>query len=245
MHQSKVPQQPAAVEMTSNTTTDNSDEEREESDGILHEDSSCFESGIFQGQRNSRYVLAQDFGTLREKLLRRLRATPFLVPASLCFFVLVIIGFTALIVAPKGESEHGKKMLYRIGFGSCTSYDIRDQPIWTEGVIPTKVDAWIWAGDIAYLDNPTVQCDLGGGEVSASPECHCETSWLAAMPHSCMAGQVEHAQSRWQKFLHNPAYVEFLEDMCPGEMAKGFFPPIGPKCHRPILGTYDDHDYGW
>lgn len=28
------------------------------------------------------------------------------------------------------------------------------QPIWTQAVIPAEPDAWIWAGDMAYLDNP-------------------------------------------------------------------------------------------
>eukprot|EP00613_Pedinella_sp_CCMP2098_P076997 CAMPEP_0171939682 /NCGR_PEP_ID=MMETSP0993-20121228/36516_1 /TAXON_ID=483369 /ORGANISM="non described non described, Strain CCMP2098" /LENGTH=601 /DNA_ID=CAMNT_0012581575 /DNA_START=397 /DNA_END=2202 /DNA_ORIENTATION=+ len=128
-----------------------------------------------------------------------------------------------------------------------------DQRIWTQGVIPTKLDAWIWAGDMAYLDNPTVLCDDASGEggenehkqVSGSPQCHCEPSWLASMPHSCMAGQVQHAASRWEAYLGNPDYKLFLEDMCPGAMAKGEFPPVGPLCPRPILGTYDDHDFGW
>ena len=42
--------------------------------------------------------------------------------------------------------------------------------------------------------------------------------------------------------------MAFLEFMCPGALAEGYFPPPGNDrsvCPRPILGTYDDHDFGW
>ena len=37
----------------------------------------------------------------------------------------------------------------RIAFGSCTSYDVRPQEIWEQGVIPSKPDAWLWLGDVS------------------------------------------------------------------------------------------------
>ena len=45
----------------------------------------------------------------------------------------------------------------RIAFGSCTSHDLRPQPIW-EAVVAAQPDAWIWVGDMAYTDNPLVDC---------------------------------------------------------------------------------------
>ena len=42
--------------------------------------------------------------------------------------------------------------------------------------------------------------------------------------------------------------VQFLEYMCPGQREKEAAPPLGmdPRvCPRKIMGTYDDHDYGW
>ena len=45
----------------------------------------------------------------------------------------------------------------RIAFGSCTSHDLRPQPIWG-AVIAVQPDAWIWVGDMAYTDNPLVDC---------------------------------------------------------------------------------------
>ena len=63
-----------------------------------------------------------------------------------------------------------------------------------------------------------------------------------------MAGDPEHAQERWQAALSSPGYRSFLEYMCPGNAKLGVFPPPGTDpevCPRPILGTWDDHDYGW
>ena len=51
-------------------------------------------------------------------------------------------------------------MQQTIGFGSCTSYDLRDELIWAEGVVPSAIDAWIWLGDMVYLDDPSVNCAL-------------------------------------------------------------------------------------
>ena len=42
----------------------------------------------------------------------------------------------------------GWQGIRRIAFGSCTSYDIRPQPIWTQGVVPARPDAWVWLGDM-------------------------------------------------------------------------------------------------
>lgn len=48
--------------------------------------------------------------------------------------------------------------------------------------------------------------------------------------------------------LESPGYKAFLEYMCPDHARKGVFPPYGTDpayCPRPILGIYDDHDFGW
>ncbi|CAM9790607.1 unnamed protein product, partial [Ectocarpus sp. 8 AP-2014] len=55
-----------------------------------------------------------------------------------------------------GDGSGGREVS-RIAFGSCTSRGIQDdpgQPIWTQAIVPAEPDAWIWAGDMAYLDNP-------------------------------------------------------------------------------------------
>lgn len=48
--------------------------------------------------------------------------------------------------------------------------------------------------------------------------------------------------------LANPGYRQFLEYMCPGYEKRVRFPPPGSDpstCPHPILGVYDDHDFGW
>jgi hypothetical protein len=113
------------------------------------------------------------------------------------FFVLFgvgsMVGLIVLMIVFASEEEPFK-LNYVIGFGSCTSYDLRDQPIWTEGIIPSNIDAWIWAGDIVYLDDPSVNCDVH----PESSQCNCETDWLVSSPHGCMAGDTDYARERWQ-----------------------------------------------
>ena len=45
--------------------------------------------------------------------------------------------------------------------------------------------------------------------------------------------------------LLNPAYREFLRFMCPGVQMGSILAPDGATCKRPIIGTYDDHDFGF
>ncbi|EFJ47581.1 hypothetical protein VOLCADRAFT_91850 [Volvox carteri f. nagariensis] len=151
----------------------------------------------------------------------------------------------------------------KVAFGSCSAFDLRPQPIWTEGVIPAQPDAWIWVGDMAYLDTPPVSCDLLGPSLAAQSRwCNCSgASSYITLPGQCMAGDVDAATERWVHAIHNPDYRAFLDFMCPpthGSVGAattstigaepGRFPPTGTDpavCPRPIMGVYDDHDYGW
>lgn len=48
-------------------------------------------------------------------------------------------------VAGAGEAlAKNRRLVSRIGFGSCTSRVAIAQPIWETGVIPSNIDAWIW-----------------------------------------------------------------------------------------------------
>jgi hypothetical protein len=56
------------------------------------------------------------------------------------------------------------------------------------------------------------------------------------------------ARSLHQAQLTHVDYAHMLEYMCPGYLAAGRFPPDGSDSHvcpRPVLGTYDDHDFTW
>lgn len=158
--------------------------------------------------------------------------------AASALFTAVVVSLIVL------NGRQGGKAAFVIAFGSCTAYDAEKQAIWTEGVVPLAPDAWIWLGDLVYLDDPSVDCRL----LPDSPQCDCESDWLLTSPYSCFAGDIGHARDRWQAYLGNPDYLAFLDYMCPGSFAAGFFPPPGTDssvCPRPILGIYDDHDFGW
>lgn len=92
-----------------------------------------------------------------------------------------------------------------IAFGSCSSYDLRQMPIWEDAIIPSEPDVWIWAGDMVYLDGNEVNCEVT--ENSASIEwqqsCNCSATWLLSPPHTCHAGDAEYANQRWMAALNN------------------------------------------
>eukprot|EP00879_Flechtneria_rotunda_P012305 GHRR01012852.1.p1 GENE.GHRR01012852.1~~GHRR01012852.1.p1 ORF type:complete len:325 (+),score=82.73 GHRR01012852.1:519-1493(+) len=132
----------------------------------------------------------------------------------------------------------------KLAFGSCTSYDLRPQPIWTQGIIPAAPDTWVWLGDMTYMDDPLVDCN----QVPGSPECSCTADYMRRPPFQCFAGDPVHARKRMLHQLSVQEYRTFLSYMCPGHQNTGVFPPIGidpVMCPRPIFGVYDDHDSGW
>eukprot|EP01038_Epipyxis_sp_PR26KG_P008218 gene8218-11124_t len=139
----------------------------------------------------------------------------------------------------------------QIAFGSCTSYDLRQMNIWTDAVIPSSPDVWIWAGDMVYLDDAEVDCHktISSPSQEWQKACNCSANdYLTSRPGNCLSGDVEHANERWLKALNNEQYNKFLEFMCPRSQELGYFPPRGSDpsvCDRMILGIYDDHDFGW
>lgn len=64
------------------------------------------------------------------------------------------------ILAGGTQTNQGWQGIKKIAFGSCTAYDLRPQPIWTQGVIPAQPDAWVWLGDFAYMDDPLMDCHI-------------------------------------------------------------------------------------
>ncbi|GFR47159.1 hypothetical protein Agub_g8850 [Astrephomene gubernaculifera] len=171
---------------------------------------------------------------------------------------------TSLSKSDDSQQQVGFRPTRRIAFGSCTSYDLRPQPVWAEGVIPAQPDAWIWLGDMAYLDSSPISCSTPG-VAQLTAWCNCSNGHIA-YPGQCLAGDVEAARERWQHAIHSPEYRTFLDFMCPPSSsgaveattatgseggfgaAPGRFPPTGTDpsvCPRPIFGVYDDHDYGW
>eukprot|EP00611_Tribonema_gayanum_P005967 TRINITY_DN151_c0_g1_i3.p1 TRINITY_DN151_c0_g1~~TRINITY_DN151_c0_g1_i3.p1 ORF type:complete len:494 (+),score=147.18 TRINITY_DN151_c0_g1_i3:660-2141(+) len=106
-------------------------------------------------------------------------------------------------------------------------------------------DAWVWLGDFAYLDYPSVNCAL----LPNSTQCSCADEATAfKIEPFCLSGDEQHSLFKYQTMLQNTEYKTFLDYMCPGAAAQGRYPPPGTNlevCPRPVIGTWDDHDFGW
>lgn len=134
-----------------------------------------------------------------------------------------------------------------ISFGSCSSYDLRDMSIWDDAIIPSQPEAWIWTGDLVYVDDNEINCSIFESTAEWQRSCNCTADWLQRPPYSCHAADLDHISERWLKGLRNAPYTRFLDYMCPKALALGYFPPPGhdPEvCERAVLGIYDDHDFG-
>lgn len=51
-----------------------------------------------------------------------------------------------------------KKIVSKVGFGSCTSRVAMEQPIWRHGVIPSDIEAWIWCDKTTSLRSLLPEC---------------------------------------------------------------------------------------
>ena len=168
--------------------------------------------------------------------------------------VLLVVGRgrTRLVVtdsSSRRSSPAGMMLEHGIlSFGSCTAYDLRDWPIFTDAIVPAEPDAWVWVGDMVYLDEPDQLCGTPSAATAWQAACNCTPSYIHTPPYSCHAGDVEYARQRWESALQNAPYNVFLDYMCPASRALGYYPPPGTNpamCPHAILGIYDDHDFGW
>eukprot|EP00210_Caulerpa_lentillifera_P006441 g6153.t1 len=130
----------------------------------------------------------------------------------------------------------------RIALGSCVSYYRYPQTFWTTGVIPSEPDAWIWLGDFIYLDTALGYCPREGYE--SIPECNCELTVMHKPPYSCFANNITYAREKAHIQLLDDDHYRFLSYMCPNMNQSVQFPPKGDSCEKPIIGVYDDHDFG-
>ena len=185
---------------------------------------------------------------------RRVLSFPGGVVVGVIFCALILLGHGPRNYMIDNNSNNAKyfNSITNIAFGSCTAYDLREMNIWTDAIIPSLPQAWIWTGDMVYLDDPNLNChETDPKQISSlswQQGCNCSATWLSNPPSSCHAGDLEYASKRWLEALENTQYNQFLDYICPNARAQGIFPPPGndPElCKGPIFGTYDDHDFGW
>lgn len=92
-----------------------------------------------------------DASWLRRK--RRLYCWAFVAATALAIAAIGValgVGF-----APSGSKKAPSRT--RIGFASCTRYDQARQPVW-HSIVAAEPDAFLMSGDLAYLDDPVVDC---------------------------------------------------------------------------------------
>ncbi|GJP57253.1 hypothetical protein CLOM_g16278 [Closterium sp. NIES-68] len=180
------------------------------------------------------------------KTWRMLRFLVFAFVIALALSSFLLSGIAPFLGNPKAIWAFlTTRRVRRIAFGSGTTPENTSQPVWTRGVIPSSPDVWIWLGDMAYLDEPEVNCTRW----PLHPQCNCTSDWFQQQGMSCVRGNSKYAITRMQQQLQNPDYVKFLQFMCPRYKPSNTTPiPDGSdpsSCPRHILGVYDDRDFGW
>ncbi len=144
-------------------------------------------------------------------------ANPYLYLGVAVIAIMTVVNLAVLLVDRKSSS--GKYQTTetssavtsftasKIAFGSCSSYDLRQMHVWTDAIVPSAPDAWIWAGDMVYLDDNEVNCAIFETSAEWQQSCNCSASWLLKPPYTCHAGDVEYANQRWITALNNGEVV--------------------------------------
>ena len=107
----------------------------------------------------------------------------------------------------------------RILFGSC-SKPYYPQPLWSH-IISRNPDLWIWTGDIVYLDRPNIPCSQAVIDYALNRSNYLQCHRIGLGP-SNPAIHKEYFDMQ----LRHPDYQEFLQNKIP------------------VIGIWDDHDYG-
>jgi hypothetical protein len=119
-----------------------------------------------------------------------------------------IVGYIILLIKPKqvivvhsaddsNNSNEEMTITYQtrtirnIAFGSCTSYDLREQTIWKDAIIPSNPDVWIWLGDMVYLDDNEINCNQYQNTIDWQQSCNCTADYIHTPPYSCHAGDMQ------------------------------------------------------
>ena len=83
--------------------------------------------------------------------------------------------------------------------------------IWTKSIIPADPHAWIWAGDMVYLDDNEINCNIFERSLEWQRSCNCTPSYINSPPYSCHAGDLEYINSRWIRALNNGKWSYYFK----------------------------------
>ncbi|GMH91083.1 hypothetical protein TL16_g11955 [Triparma laevis f. inornata] len=152
--------------------------------------------------------------------------------ASFIFIVLLIPIVILSNPTTRLSQAQDSSLPVKISYGSCTSYSMEQLPLLSR-ITSSSPDYFIWLGDVIYLDDPVTDCE----SPTWIEDCGCSnTDFIRIPPHSCYSGDAEHARTMWEFFRDSPdvnAFVNYFQ---------------GIKTHESdyrMIGTYDDHDFGW
>lgn len=78
------------------------------------------------------------------------------------------------------ESTVPSRTIHSLAFGSCSAYDLRELSIFPDAIISSSIppDAWIWLGDMVYLDDSDINCNLFVEGEEWQKSCNCSTSFM-------------------------------------------------------------------
>ncbi|CAB1097696.1 unnamed protein product [Ectocarpus sp. CCAP 1310/34] len=148
-----------------------------------------------------------------------------------------------------GDGSGGREVS-RIAFGSCTQVEGHPGRSGAAYLDPShhsrgtgRLDLDRGYGVPRQPGKLTVNCD----RLPEDPDCVCRDTYMRVEPW-CAAGDPDHGLRKFQTMIRNPEYNQFLDFMCPAARGLAMTPPPGTDsaiCPRTILGTWDDHDYGW
>jgi hypothetical protein len=141
-----------------------------------------------------------------------------------------------------GYNRNKSASIFRVGVGSKyqrTGSSV--QTVWQQAVMPARPDAWIWAGNVVYADEPLFDCTSPNNVNHLQCICPASESTQAV----CLNATLARTHTQGNVLLGVPGYVDFLDYMCGGFFsAYGAVPPGSQAaiCSRPVLGVYGTHD---
>ena len=138
-----------------------------------------------------------------------------------------------------GYSTAGGTSAFRIGFGSKYQASAPGaDAIWQTSVLPARLDAWIWTGNMAFFDRALANCSASAN--AGAQGCQCGAAPLPP----CASASADKAAAQARALLHS-GYGKLLDSMC-GQFfsAYGAVPPgsVASVCTQPVLGVYGVHD---